>query len=674
MLSAGEAGVAMGAGAGRMAGGDEGLRSLLAAVVECSPDAVMSSTLDGVITSWNPGAEAVYGYTAQEMVGREALMLFPPGHTGERAAILDRIRAGHRVEEVEARRVRKDGTVIDTATSVSPVRDAAGAVTGAVAVARDITAAKAAREAQSRLAAIVESSPDAIVGRTLDGVITSWNPGAVDMYGYAADEMIGHNVSELAPSARAGELALILDRVRRGQRVENFETQRIRKDGAVIDVSVSVSPIRDAGGAVTGAAAVTRDITERRRAEGERRGAEARLHQAERMETVGQLAGGIAHDFNNLLGAMIGYAELAATEATDPDVRADVQEILSTAQRAAALTRDLLVFSRREPGEPGELDLNAVIAGVQGMLAVSVGEHIQVRVEPAAALPAVHADRGRMEQVLLNLAVNARDAMPEGGVLTITTGVAELLVGDARLATGTDPGRFVELAVSDTGTGMSETVAAHIFEPFFTTKPHERGTGLGLATVYGIITGAGGCLGVDSAPGAGTTFRLYLPAAAAPARDGAAAGRGAAAGTGAPAGRGAAEPAGAAAGPADQRERVLVVDDERSVLEVTSRILRRDGYATLEASTWEEALSLASSHELELLLTDSVMPGMSGDMLADRVRQVRPGLRVLRMSGYANGSPNPRPGRSAAVCLEKPFTADTLLAMVRAVLDGPPQD
>jgi two-component system, cell cycle sensor histidine kinase and response regulator CckA len=513
----------------------------------------------------------------------------------------------------------------------------------------------------SLLAAVVEWSPDAIISSTLDGVITSWNPGAAAMYGYTAEEMVGREASMLFRPGRIAERTAILDRIRAGERVAEAEAWRVRSDGAVIDVATSVFPIRDAAGTVTGVAAVTRDITEQRRAERERQASEARLQMAERLETVGQLAGGIAHDFNNLLAAIIGYAGLVAGQLSDPAARADVEQIMSTAQRAAALTKELLVFSSREPGEPEELDLNAVVAGVRNMLAVSVGEHIEVRVDPAAALPAVRADRGRLEQVLLNLVVNARDAMPEGGSLRIATGVVDLPVGDSRLHTGVDPGLFAELAVSDTGTGMSAEVAARIFEPFFTTKPVGQGTGLGLATVYGIVTGAGGCIGVDSAAGAGTTFRIYLPAAG---------------GSAAPAGPGAAAPAARrAAGPAGHGETVLVVDDERAVLEVTSRVLRRNGYATLEATTWQEALSLASSPGLKLLLTDSVMPGMSGQALADRIRQGRPGLRVLHMSGYPRGSLSPQLGTpQGEVFLHKPFTADTLLARVRAALDSPSRD
>ena len=655
----------MDAGSGRAAGDDDGgLRSLLAAVVEWSPDAIIPATLDGVITGWNAGAAAMYGYTAEEIVGRNVTVLIPPGREEEMAALLDRVRAGQRVEPVEAQRVRKDGVVIEVTVSMSPIRDADGTVTGVAGIASDITrrvrADRAAQDARARLAAIVESSSDAILGKTLDGVITSWNAGAVAMYGYAAQEMIGHHVSELTPPDRVRELAPILERVRRGQRVEDYETRRVRKDGVVIDVSVSVSPVLGEGGAVIGAATVTRDITERVRAAAAREASEARLRTAERLETVGQLAGGIAHDFNNLLSAIMGYADLVAGEAVDPATRADVEQIMSTAQRAAALTKELLVFSRREPGEPQDLDLNAVIAGVQSMLAVSVGEHIEVRVDPAAALPAVCTDRGRLEQVLLNLAVNARDAMPEGGSLTIATGVVDLPVGDPRLHTGVDPGLFVGLAVSDTGMGMSAEVAARIFEPFYTTKPIGRGTGLGLSTVYGIVTGAGGCISVESAVGAGATFHIYLPAVAVPA---------------VPAGRVAAGPPGRVPGPVGNGETVLVVDDERAVLEVTARVLRRGGYTTLEANTWQEALSLASSHGLELLLTDSVMPGMSGQVLADRIRESKPGVHVLRMSGYASGSMSPQVGGAEEEAfLHKPFTADTLLATVRAVLDSPPGD
>ena len=502
-------------------------------------------------------------------------------------------------------------------------------------------------ELRSQLAAIVESSADAIIGKTLDGVITSWNAGAADMYGYAASEMIGRDISVLFPPGRADELAPILQRLRRGERVGHFETRRVRKDGTIAEVSVAVSPIRDASGTVTGAATVARDITEHNHAAAERRAHEAQMDQAERMETVGQLAGGIAHDFNNLLGAIMGFAQLAAEEAADrPALRSDIEQILSTAERAARLTRELLIFSRREPDQPERADLNAIITGIRSLLAASVGQHITQRFELAPDLPAVVADRGRFEQLLLNLSVNARDAMPDGGTLTIATRDTELAQPPARvLGNQIAPGRYAEVTVSDTGTGMSPEVVRRIFEPFFTTKAPDHGTGLGLSTVYGIVAQAGGGISVDSAEGAGTTFHVYLPALSVPA-------------TPAPA------PAASPAGTQGNGETVLVVDDEPAVLQAAVRILRRNGYTTMQASTGEQALSLLSTHDVQLLLTDSIMPGMTGLTLAGRATALRPGLRVLHMSGHTP----PALAEGHEEFIMKPFTAEALLHKVHAML------
>jgi two-component system cell cycle sensor histidine kinase/response regulator CckA len=508
-------------------------------------------------------------------------------------------------------------------------------------------------EVASRLAAIVESSDDAIIGKTLDGIITSWNSGASAMYGYAADEMVGQDISVLIPPDRAGELGPILGRLRRGEHIGHFETTRLRKDGSLIDVSVSVSPIRDATGAVVGASTVARDMTARNHREAGRRAMEARLHQAERMETVGQMAGGIAHDFNNVLGVIVGYAGLVAEETADrPAVLADVEQISAAAKRAARLTRQLLIFSRRDPAQPEAVSLGAIISDLQGLLSVSVGGQVELRFDTAAILPAIQADRGQVEQVLLNLAVNARDAMPLGGILTIGTALAEFDEGHTCLHPAVNPGRYVVLTVGDTGNGMSKEVMARIFDPFFTTKPLGRGTGLGLSTVHGIVTRAGGSVSVDSAEGIGTTFQIYFPAIGAAA---------------------AASPAAAAPGavPGVQGngETILVVDAEPSVRQVVSRILRGNGYATHEARSSEEALALASSHDVQLLLTDSVMQDMSGPALAERAAELRPGLRVLHMSGYSAGVLGAHaPCNGTAAFVEKPFTAQALLEQVHAVL------
>ena len=508
-----------------------------------------------------------------------------------------------------------------------------------------------AGEPAGRLAAIVESSDDAIICATLSGAITAWNAGAARMYGYTADEMTGRTVSDLYPAERAGELAPSLARLRRGQRIHHHQTRHVRKDGSLLDVSSSASPVRNTGGAVTGAAIVNRDLTRLNRAEAALGTLAAQLRHGQRMETVGQLTGGLAHDFNNLLGAILGYAELAAGATADrPAVRADLEQIQAAADRASRLTRELLIFSLRDTGRPGMLDLGDVVGGVRQLATASVGSRVELRFALAAmALPTV-ADRGDLEQVLLNLAVNARDATPPGGTVTISTGAAELAEGHAGTPRDVPPGRYVELAVSDTGTGMSADVAARIFEPLFTTKDPGHGTGLGLAAVHEAVTRAGGGVSVDTVEGAGTTVRVYLPAADLPAP-----------GT-PPEGRG-------------DLETILVVNDEPAILRSTVRTLRNNGYYTLEAETGEDALSLASCHDFQLLLTDSVMPRMSGSELASLVRELKPDVPVLHMSGYHSlALGQARTADDTAGLLEKPFTAEALLKTVRSTLDARKRD
>ena len=520
-------------------------------------------------------------------------------------------------------------------------------------------------ELAARLAAIVESSGDAILSKTLDGVITSWNGGAARMYGYRSEEIIGQNVAVLIPPEQQGELGPIFDRLRRGERVEPFETKRRRKDGTVLDVSVCISPIRNQQGTVTGASTVARDITERNQAAARQRSLEQQRRRADRLETLGQMAGGIAHDFNNLLAAITNYASfIAEATAARPRVQADAVQIQALASRGARLARQLLIFGRQEPAEPALLDLNTLLTDTQELLRTSLGAHIEVRVTPAEQPALVLADRSRCQQMLLNLAVNARDAMPGGGGFRITVRHTELSDSYAAANPGIAAGRHVQLSVRDTGHGMRPEVAAHIFEPFFTTKEGGEGTGLGLSTVYGIVTQAGGCITVHSTEGNGSTFQVYLPAAPEEAvqGDGQAGGPAEAQGSRAP------EVAPAAGG--KQRETILIVDDEPSVLAVTSRILRQHGYPTMEAGTGDEALILAGRRDFQLLLTDSVMPGMNGPTLAERVAALRPGLPIIRMSGSddpARARPHHTPGSEQAY-LPKPFTASDLIGKVRAAL------
>ena len=472
------------------------------------------------------------------------------------------------------------------------------------------------------------------------------------MFGYTADEIVGHNVAEIVPADRADEEASILRRVANGDNVEQLETTRVRKDGTVVEVSMTISPIRDTAGAIIGLSTVSRDITERNRLEAERQLLADRVGQSERLESVGQLAGGIAHDFNNLLGVIINYASFVGSQTTDqPAVQDDVTQIRLAAERAARLTRQLLTFARRETIKPESLDLNEIVAEVDNLLSRTIGEHIDLVVLLAEEPQTVLADRGQIEQVLLNLAINARDAMADGGTLTIETSHIDLDDGYAYMHPDAAPGSYVQLCVSDTGTGMTPEVANRIFEPFFTTKLAGQGTGLGLATVHGIVSNSGGTMSVYSEPGIGTTFRLYLPATAQPTAT--------ATHTPAPA-------------QVQHEGTILVVEDEPAVLALTARILSQDGYQVLEAQTFEDAMAIATTQQFNLLLTDSVLPNVSGSVLAQHVLNLKPGIPVLFMSGYSAGVVVPQGVlRATATLIQKPFDRHTLITAVQTALNPP---
>jgi len=364
--------------------------------------------------------------------------------------------------------------------------------------------------AASTLAAIIESSDEAIISKSPDGTITTWNGGARHMYGYTADQAIGQPVFMLVPAERVDELRTAMARVTRGERVDTFETQRVRKDGSTIDVSLTISPIRNGRGTVVGVSATARDITKLRLAAIERESLQERLNQSQRLDSLGQLASGIAHDFNNLLGTILIYAALVARETAGSEVvSSDAAQIQAAAEHGARLTRQLLLFARREPAYAEELEVNAVVSDMRSMLEPTLGERLQFVVRLAAGLPTIRANRGQMEQVVVNLVINARDAMPNGGTLTVVTDL--IVLDDCAHDLGVSPGLFVELRVSDTGTGIDPGLVGRIFEPFFTTKLRGAGTGLGLSTIYGIVTGLGGSVTVSSQWGVGTTLRVVLP-------------------------------------------------------------------------------------------------------------------------------------------------------------------
>ena len=440
-------------------------------------------------------------------------------------------------------------------------------------------------EVIARLAAVIECSEDAVIGMTLDGTITSWNPGAQRLYGYTVEEVIGHPVFLLVPPERVGELPKLMAAASQGVHVPPLETAGQARDGRLVDVSVSISPIKDREGRAVGASAIARDISQAKRLE-------AQYQHAQKMEAVGRMASGVAHDFNNLLTIILGNGDLLlANLRPDDPAYPLVAQIARAGERAAGLTRQLLTFSRKQVVMPRLMDLNAIVRDAEQMLLRLLGEDIKITASLDPSLRQVRADPGQVEQVIMNLAVNARDAMPTGGKLTLETANVYLDEVYARTHVEVEVGRYALLAVSDTGCGMDEATRARIFEPFFTTKDPGLGTGLGLAIVYGIVKQSGGHIWVYSEPGCGTTFKVYLPWA-----EGKSPSSKSQAGlTRLPFGK----------------ETIFVVEDEDEVRALTRQILLLCGYTVLEAANGVEAVRLSQGHAgpIHLLVTpDVVMP------------------------------------------------------------------
>jgi PAS domain S-box-containing protein len=539
-----------------------------------------------------------------------------------------------------------------------------------------LVAALAQRErAELRLRSLFDAAPDAMIAVEPGGLIAMANERALQLFGYEAGDLIGQPVEMLAaPEARA---ALAAQRSAyfahlKGQSrsiATQLQGSALRQDGRTFPSEITLSGLPMESGMLVTAA--IRDVSERLAADAERERLRAiaeeervqrRLHQSQRLESLGQLVGGVAHDFNNLLNVIQGYADFVAEQiqlVVPEDSRLepaldDIEQVRAAAAQASRLTRQLLTFARHELTRPEVLDLNDAVQGAGQLLRRTMGEHIELVISAEPALWRVKADRGQLEQVLVNLAVNARDAMPGGGHLTIHTSNTEVDDAYAAHQPGVTPGRHVRLRVSDTGTGMDRATAERVFEPFFSTKPKGRGTGLGLATVYGIVTQAGGSIEIYSEVGMGTTVSVLLPATD--------------------------EDAGPSVAPAvngdserGQGETILIVEDEESLRQLTSRILTRNGYRVCVVASGAEAVRRARDPDqpIDLLLTDVVMPGMLGNEVAARVVEARPGVPALFMSGYSrpildsHGVPSPR-----FDILQKPFTEAALLGRVRHAIGG----
>ncbi len=750
---------------------EERLRLLIAGVEDY---AIYTKDLQGIVTTWNPGAQRMYGYTADEIVGHPAPRLGVAGSESEFANILRKAISGETIRQYMTRRQTKSGKILEVSLSIAPLKDRAGTLVGFSTIARDITeqrrAETALRKNEGRYRKLFESNISGVYISTQAGQLLDCNDAMVKMFGYPSKTELLRISTEQLYEHRA-ERANLLQLLREKGTAYNYEARHVRADGSVIWCLENSSLIEDPEGGPELLLGTIYDISDRKLAEEERRKAEVRfykafhaspigicistledgrfvevneayarmlecepgeligrssiesginvtpesrerlvgrlrtgepvrdfkfelrsklgkprslrvaaeplevdgipcmltlardttgeellerqLRQAQRMEAVGSLAAGVAHDFNNLLGVILGSLDLLRERIPPDDSSGKHMERTRMAVNSAtALTRQLLAFSRKQILQPVVLDLNQAVEELNNMVQRLIGADINVVLELEPKIGPVLADSGQMEQVLMNLVVNARDAMPRGGKLTIRTETVQLDREFVRNHFGAVTGKFTKLSVIDTGLGMTKQVLAHIFEPFFTTKEVGKGTGLGLATVYGIVKQSEGYIWVESEPDKGTSFEVYLPVSqSAPA----------------------AEPLRIAARHTGGSETILLVEDEEALREVTRQQLEKLGYRVLEAGLAEEAITLFDKHEKEiaLLLTDVVMPGMNGRLLGDNLSARKPDLRVLYMSGYTEDEILRRDASDPRqAIMTKPFSREILAMRVREVLNG----
>jgi PAS domain S-box-containing protein len=635
------------------------------ALLDLTPDAIFALGADRRITFWNRGAQTTYGWSPTEALGvdpRDLLRTEYPTPLEE----IERLVTETGGWEGDLVQHARDGRRLVVESRWAAQYDETRRLVGLLEVNRDITA-----RLQSQTA-MLELAPDAIVGIGRDGLIVLVNAQVDALFGYAREDLLGQSVEVLVPERfrdahRFHRVGYFADPRTRPMGAE-LELFGRRRDGSEFPAEISLSSIETEDGTL--AIAAIRDVSERVAAdrererlktEAERERLQNQLHQAQRLESLGQLAGGIAHDFNNLLAVIINYAafianDLDAASGIDGDdrwhgTRDDVEQIRLAGERAAHLTHQLLSFARRDVVQPEVVDVNDVVGDIEQLLRRTLGEHVELHSSLAADLRPVLIDPGQLEQVLVNLAVNARDAMPDCGELRIDTANMDIDEDFAASRPGLSPGPHICLRVSDTGIGMSPETVQRALDPFFTTKPPGQGTGLGLATVYGIIQQAGGRLQIHSEPDVGSTFTVLLPATdhvtspAKPLAD-------------SPVRRG--------------EETILLVEDEQALREVTRRILKGAGYQVIVAENGPKALATASEHvgSIDLLLSDVIMPQMPGPQLAKRLLAERPSVRVLLMSGFAQPILDSGGHLDAGMALiEKPFSGPGLLAKVAQTLE-----
>jgi two-component system cell cycle sensor histidine kinase/response regulator CckA len=625
-------------------------------VLDTSPQLVFVKDWAGRYTLANQATADLYGTTVEGLIGKTDAH-FTSGTEQAAAVEGDRevmLKRQAKVIAEEPATDERTGTVRWFHTIKAPLVGRDGGCNRILGLRTDITARHYAegelRRASDELRALFDASPLAICGLTGDGYVRSWNLAAEELFGWTAGEVVGRMLPNV-PRELRDECRGLRDSVLSGRPVTNFETHRSRKDGELIAVSVSTAPLHDASGRIHGIVVVYGDIRNRKELE-------AQLRQSQKMEAIGQLAGGVAHDFNNLLTVIRTASELLLGDLSPGDRRrTEVEDIEEAALRAASLTHQLLAFSRQQVLEPQVVDLNRVVTELEPMARRLVQENIAVELRLAGDLHRVTADRHQLDQVILNLVLNACDAMPVGGTVLIETSNVILDEEFRRTHPGARSGPHILLSVSDTGCGMDAATQARIFEPFFTTKPVGVGTGLGLATVYGIVKQSGGHIWATSEVGRGSSFKIYLPVSGTPEHEPPPA-----------VGNGHRSQAGAGT-----EARILVVEDDTAVRGAVCRVLKRCGYDVVDFQSGEQAIATLADapQSVDLVISDIVMPEMSGLELRERLREIQPPVPVLLMTGYSQEVITRLSNReSLGPLIEKPFTVDGLLEHVRSVLDG----
>ncbi len=631
---------------------DERYRLLIDAITDY---AIYMLDPDGVVTSWNPGAQRFKGYAAPEVIGSHFSRFYidEDRKAGLPARAL-RISASEGKFEGEGWRVRKDGRRFWAHVVIDPIRAPDGGLIGFAKITRDLSERKAAemllRQSEQQFRLLVQGVTDyAIYMLDPEGRVNSWNSGAERIKQYRADEIIGAHFSQFytEKERQKGEPHLVLETARREGRVEK-EGWRVRKDGTRFWAHVVIDPIRDDTGAIIGFAKITRDITERRDMQRALDQARETLFQSQKMDAIGQLTGGIAHDFNNLLMAILGSLELVGKRLPeDPRIAPLIDNAIQAAQRGTALTQRMLAFARRQDLDLEPVDVPTLVRGMTDLLQRSLGPSIPIETRFPLLLGPVHADANQLEMALLNLVLNARDAMPDGGAIVIAAREENMPAGSMD---GLKPGRYVCLSVSDTGEGMDKATLARAMEPFFTTKGVGRGTGLGLSMVHGMTEQSGGRFVLKSRMNEGTTAELWLPLAKAAKvpRE--------------------AERASKEAAAPTRPLLVLAVDDDGLVLMNTTLMLEELGHTVLEAGSAKQALDiLRREPTVDLVITDHAMPHMTGVQLAATIREERPDLPIILATGYAELPPG---SETDLPKLAKPFRQRDLMQAVAAVFPG----